>query len=473
MSTPELDVVCIGGGPSNLSLAALAAPIDGLSLAVLERNAAFSWHPGIMLFEAQVQTAPIKDLVTLVDPTSPYSFLNYLATQRRLYRFVVACRAYVSRREFEQYFSWASQKLESVKFGVDVRAIEHDGRSFVVESSSGALRANNVVLGVGKMPFVPECAAPLVSDTVFHSSKYACQDRALAGRDVLLVGGGQSAAEIAMHLLSDVDKLPRRLVWVTARTGFQPMDDSPFTNEWFNPRYARHFHQLDPARRRELLDRQVLASDGVTESLLLAIYRRLYVLDYLEKRPFAHDLWPDHRLVGLRGLDGGYEATVESSDLGDTFSVRADAVILATGYRETIPSFMEPLSGRLRLDRGKFLVERDFSVSWDGPADHRIFVQGGARESHGIADPNLSLAAWRSAVILNRVCGREVYSVDTEGITVALRAAPPRVAVHGVASHENGQSHENADGSGKGRISNGGSHRPLSATPDKRGARAV
>jgi lysine N6-hydroxylase len=110
-----------------------------------------------------------------------------------------------------------------------VHGVDHDGQSFVVHGSGGSLRTKNVVLGVGKQPLIPPCAAPLVSEKVFHSSTFASRDaQSFVGKDVLLVGGGQSASEIAMQLMSDVDRLPLRLVWITARTGFQPIDDSPF-----------------------------------------------------------------------------------------------------------------------------------------------------------------------------------------------------------------------------------------------------
>jgi lysine N6-hydroxylase len=47
-----------------------------------------------------------------------------------------------------------------------------------------------------------------------------------------------------------------------------------------------------------------------------------------------------------------------------------------------------------------------------------VYVQNGALRSHGVADPNLSLSAWRSAVILNSATGRQVFK--TEGYSSAL-----------------------------------------------------
>ncbi|WP_253075199.1 SidA/IucD/PvdA family monooxygenase [Bradyrhizobium sp. 177] len=79
-------VIAIGAGPANLSLAALSAPIPEISLRILEKSESVSWHPGLLIEGAVMQTSPLKDLVTPADPTSAYSFLAYLHEKRRLYK---------------------------------------------------------------------------------------------------------------------------------------------------------------------------------------------------------------------------------------------------------------------------------------------------------------------------------------------------------------------------------------------------
>jgi lysine N6-hydroxylase len=66
------------------------------------------------------------------------------------------------------------------------------------------------------------------------------------------------------------------------------------------------------------------------------------------------------------------------------------------------------------LTDGWYQLAEDFSIAWDGPADRRIYVQNAARDRRGIADPNLSLIAWRSAKIVNSLLGRAVYDVTDE-----------------------------------------------------------
>ncbi|MFD6413910.1 hypothetical protein ACFWF0_32320, partial [Nocardia asteroides] len=42
---------------------------------------------------------------------------------------------------------------------------------------------------------------------------------------------------------------------------------------------------------------------------------------------------------------------------------------------------------------------------WDGPSDRQIFVQNATRGQRGLADPNLSLNAYRSQRIADRLRG--------------------------------------------------------------------
>jgi lysine N6-hydroxylase len=98
--------------------------------------------------------------------------------------------------------------------------------------------------------------------------------------------------------------------------------------------------------------------------------------------------------------------------------VWADVVVLCTGFAYAQPACLAPLAHRIRRTDDGYRVGFDFAIDWDGPPDRRIYVQNAARHSHGIADPNLSLAAWRSAVIVNSVCGRPVY--DVTGCSAAI-----------------------------------------------------
>jgi lysine N6-hydroxylase len=423
-SVDHFEVVGAGLGPFNLSLAALLEPLPDVRARFFEARSSFQWHCGIMVPGAQLQVSFLKDLVTLVDPTSRFSFLNYLAHQGRLYRFLTAHTDRCSRHEFELYYQWAASQLESVHWDHPVERIDLTAGGFSVScSGAGSVTATNLVLGSGREPWMPEYAVRLRGDTVLHSAELRTVRPAIRGRDVLVIGAGQSGAEVVNHLLASEHDLPRSLTWISSRLGMLPLDDSPFSNEWFHPAYVDHFYGLPAERRNELLSRQRMASDGVSEALLRTIYRGLYELDTLQPGRIRHRLLVCRRVIDLFRPDSRLIATVHDEDTGGIESYDADVVICATGYRARIPEYLEPLRGRVVGSDGALRVRRDYSLEWDGPPGLGIYVQNGAESTHGIADPNLSLASWRSARIINSICGRTAYQVEGESSTISWNGA--------------------------------------------------
>ncbi|MFE9606856.1 lysine N(6)-hydroxylase/L-ornithine N(5)-oxygenase family protein [Streptomyces hokutonensis] len=419
MSDGISHVLGIGAGPANLSLAALADPCDDVMVTLLESRKIPSWHPGLLWGGSRLQVSPVKDLVSLVDPTSRYSFLNFLHEEGRLYRHLIAGSAYISRMEFDQYFRWAAKKLP-VHLDSTVQSVDHDGQSFVVRTDATTWRTKNLVLGIGQSPRMPPCAGNVRSDLMWHSSDHLRHNRPMGGKNVLLVGGGQSAAEIALDVLSGRTGLPRQFTWASGREGFVPMDDSPFTNDWFNPSYVEHFHGLPGQRRSELLNRQMPAHGGIDTALLDQLYRRLYEIDYLLPEGVDHKLMAGSRLTWLEKNSSGFAAVLDNPDTCEKRVAQPDYVILATGYRPVIPEFMGPLGDRLELADGSYQLGMDYRVEWHGPPGHRIYAQNAAQATHGVADPNLSLIAWRSAVILNSIAEREIYALKEADITISL-----------------------------------------------------
>src|ERR1700712_1293824 len=96
MSEPELDVVGIGFGPSNLAMAIAVSEHNavsgacGVSARFVERQAGVGWRRGMLLDDATMQVSFLKDLVTLRNPTSEFSFLKYLHSRGRLVDFINA-----------------------------------------------------------------------------------------------------------------------------------------------------------------------------------------------------------------------------------------------------------------------------------------------------------------------------------------------------------------------------------------------
>ena len=123
------DLIGIGFGPSNLALAIAlqeqaaqgGAPVDAL---FIEKQPRFAWHPNMLLDHAHMQISFLKDLATLRNPASPYTFLNYLHAKHRLQDFINLKTFYPSRHEFNDYLSWAASHFsEQCAYGEEVLSV--------------------------------------------------------------------------------------------------------------------------------------------------------------------------------------------------------------------------------------------------------------------------------------------------------------------------------------------------------------
>lgn len=415
---PILDLAGLGAGPFNLSIAALAdSRLPGLATRFFERRHELSWHPGLMLPDTHLQTGFLKDLVTAVAPDSRHSFLNYLVSHRRFYRFLNAELGTVSRAEFSDYLRWVGGRLDNVALGRAVREVDLGASGFRLRTDAGEYRARHLCLGTGKAPWMPAFAEGQRGSQCLHAAEIANARRDFAGRRVVVVGGGQSGADIFLNALRGHWGQPRELHWISRRRNFEPLDETAFTNEYFTPDYTGGFHGLPREVREREVAAQKLASDGITPAALQALYRELYHrFDVLGEPRWAR-LLPHRSAVELRRQGPGFHLTTEHGLSGEREIFDADVVIFATGFCSRLPECLAPLAERLARDaHGELILGPNFETRWDGPAAHRLYAVNAGRHSHGIAEPQLSLMAWRSATILNHVAEREVFDLaDSEG----------------------------------------------------------
>jgi lysine N6-hydroxylase len=422
------DLVGIGIGPFNLSLAALADGVHGsLATAFYEQRPAFHWHPGLLIEGATLQVPFLADLVTLADPASPWSFLNYLRSRDRLFPFYFAERFHIQRAEYDAYCRWVSDSLTGLHFGHQVDAVrwnperslfEVDFTQLDAEGEAEALGrayARHIALGIGTEPYVPEPLRPLADAPtvpVIHSADYLDnRERLLAAEHITIIGSGQSGAEVFLDLLRARPTGAERIHWLARTEAFAPMEYSKLGLEHFTPDYTRYFYALPEQTRDALVPRQWQLHKGIDADTIAAIHDELY-------RRTLNGGWPDAVLTpGVSVRTAGRVATtkvelhIEHTQQGTRSRLTTDAVVLATGYRErSLDRMLAGLDPHMRRDAaGRPRIDDQFRLLLDSSVTGSVYVQNAERHTHGVGAPDLGLAAWRSASILNSLTGKEPY----------------------------------------------------------------
>ncbi len=406
------DLVGVGIGPSNLSTASLLSGVDQINARFFEMNKEFNWHPGMLFPDATLQVSYLKDLVTLVDPTNPLSFLNFLSTNKRLYRFLTAGFSKIKRQEFNQYLRWVCDSLDSLEFDSKVEDIQYNGGLFTIQANGKTVLSKNLVMATGLTPKVPDCIKPFQCSEVFHAIHYLKQNVQTKGKRIAVIGGGQSGAEIVYQLLSKQEDAPSKLTWISSRPNFDPIDDSPFANEYYTPNYCDYFYTLSADTKNKLNKDQTLSSDGVNMSLLEDIYRILYELDFIDDKKLDVELLPDSRLMEVIPVGNAYNLVGEKRLNKLLFTTEADIIILATGFEYREPAFLKSIKHLISYENDRFKINPDYSIEWEHQECNKIYIQNGSRHVRGVADPNLSLIAWRSAKIINSLCKETIYDIE-------------------------------------------------------------
>ncbi|WP_134703823.1 lysine N(6)-hydroxylase/L-ornithine N(5)-oxygenase family protein [Ammoniphilus sp. YIM 78166] len=419
------DLIGIGIGPFNLGLAALAEPVEGLDALFLEQKPHFQWHAGLLIEETTLQVPFFADAVTMADPTSRYSFLNYLHEQERLYKFYFLERFHIPRREYNHYCQWVAEQLSCCRFGQQVvgvqRKKEADGSGyFQVEALDIHSRerqyyqARHLVVGVGSVPYLPDGFSSHPTEDVFHSAEFLTRkERCQLAKSITVVGSGQSAAEVFLELLKEQSTYGYRLDWFTRSKGFFPMEYSKLGLEHFSPDYTRYFYQLPQEKKDCLLPKQDLLYKGISAKTIADIYDVLYEGSVGGAKPPVR-LMALTEVTEVQALEGkeGYQLTCLQREQDEWFELESEVIVAATGYRHVVPACLRDLRSLIRWDEfGRYIVSGDYQLQLTEEIANKIFIQNGEMHTHGVGAPDLGLGAYRNSVILNQLAGREVYPV--------------------------------------------------------------
>lgn len=323
-------IAVIGAGPAGLACAA-ELQRSGEQVLILEREeVGAAWK---MRYD-RLHLHTVRWLSSLPGYRIPRAFGKWPSRDRVL----EYLRRYVERHALD------------VRTGVEAERIDRDGTRWIVHTSDGAIEAERVVVAMGhsNVPFLPDWTGAFAGEIV-HSAHYR-NPSPYRGRRVLVVGAGNSGAEIAVDvadggasevllavrtppsiLRRDTLGFPSQVLGIaTARLPVRVVDAIGATLRRISIPDLSAFGLPAPARPySEFLRRRVIPilDVGIVDAVR---GRRVRIVPALERFEEGHAL------------------------LADGSRVEVDAVIAATGFR----TGLEPLVGHLGVlnERGEPLV---------------------------------------------------------------------------------------------------------------------
>lgn len=410
------DIIGIGIGPFNLGLAALLEPVEIVSALFLDQAEGFDWHPGLMLDNATLQVPFMADLVTMADPKSKYSFLNFLKETDRLYKFYIREDFFILRKEYNLYCQWAANQLQSCLFGKKVEHIlfNETDQVFIIDvldlknNDVIQYQAKKIVLGTGTQPHLPDFMEGKNFPNVIHTSEYLNHKENIMNADsVSIIGSGQSAAEIFQDLLPETED-GFFMSWFTRPDRFFPMEYSKLTLELTSPEYVDHFYHMPPSQRKAVLAKQPPLYKGINFDLINDIFDTLYGMS-VGNQPLNVALKPSCQLDSISPEGNSYALNFTHVQDHITFTHISDYIILATGYKYKEPKFLKGIENLIRrTEDGLFEVSRYYTID----QAENIFVQNAELHTHGFVTPDLGMGAYRNALIINAIAGKEIYKVE-------------------------------------------------------------
>ncbi|MFJ1869425.1 ArsO family NAD(P)H-dependent flavin-containing monooxygenase [Streptomyces sp. NPDC088097] len=335
--TPSTDVVVIGGGQSGLAAGYHLRRL-GIEHVILDAKAApggawqHTWESLHLFSPAQYSSLPGR--LMPAQPGQVYPDAGHVV-------------AYLA--DYEKRYSLPMQH------GVWVESVHRDGAYLRVETDGGNWRARAVVSATGTWtrPFIPAVAGRHeFTGRQLHTVQYR-EPTEFAGQRVIVVGGGNSGAQIAADLAPTAD-----LTWVTPRPPRYLADDID----------GRALFDAATARRRALdagrADTGGVASLG--DIVTVPPVRAARDAGLLAAKPMFSRL----TTTGVQWVDGA--------------RAEADAIIWCTGFRPALA----PFAGlRLRGARGHIATDGTRAVDeprlhllgygdWTGPASATLIGVG-------------------------------------------------------------------------------------------------
>lgn len=414
LDTEIIDNIAIGLGPSNLSLAALAYNIPQLKIHFIEKKHSFSWYEGAILNSSFVQSSIIRDLVTLVDPSNPFSFLSYLHQEKKIYSFMSANFSSIPAYEFNSYYKWAANKLDDVSYGEWVNEVRFDNGLFSVHTSKRIIKAKNLILGTGKIPYYPEHSILNINDNSFHGTMYAKKaPSTFANKTVTIVGNNQNAAEVFEDLISRKEYRPSAVTWLLEDLSLNAEVGSPFDSELFFPYCHELFQSIENFSLIASHDKAHLLN-GISKATLKNIYINLYRIRHSRSDNVEAKILVNTVINAQDESNDVFNLVVYNKLTKKPATLVTDNIIYCTGLEHKIPEFLNPIKSMLEFNEKGISLDENQCAKLNKNISNKIFIHNGLTSSKQVNNQHLALVAYYSAKVINNLLGYNAYDLSTE-----------------------------------------------------------
>jgi len=317
------DAVVVGAGPAGLAVARQLGHQHGIDTLVIDRAAApaISWRTRYDNFRLNTT-----------------GFLSHLPGQR----IPLTAGRWPTREDMVRYFDdYVRRQNITLELGCEVNGVDRAEGGWRLDTSSGEIRTRAIVLATGnyRTPTIPEWPglSHFIGELV-HSGNFR-NAWPFRGRDVLVVGAGNSAADIAVQLANN----GARRIWLAVRTP---------------PHLVRR--AIGPLPSDILLELFAWAPASAVDPII-ALSERL--------------MWGDLSAYGFNRPPLGLKATVETTGRIPTLAdeligaVRAGRVEVV-GAVEAVESDRVILADGTRIPPEVIIAATGFSMDLDGLVGH-------------------------------------------------------------------------------------------------------
>jgi len=413
------DLIGVGFGPSNLALAVAASELDETKQCLFfEKSASLQWHPGMLIEGARMQISFLKDLATMRNPGSPYSFLQYLKDKGRLEHFINLREFFPTRFEYQDYLQWvAASFAHQVHYAtsvVNVTPVKHNQESILsveVQNSVTKERAiyytRNIVYGAGGTQRKLE--GEMASSAKIIQSKHFLFNFPNQFKDTTIpysfsvVGDGQSASEIVTYIMNHYPQAQINLY--ISNVSLHAVDDNPFINEQFYAENKEFFYNSSKKARRAMLKDVQSTNYGVTDMEdLEGLYNLVY--DESVKGISRLKIHPYSKLIEVTEKGGQIHAHIRNRINNEVAVQNCDGIVLATGYTRSLNQqmFKEVMPFLETTPEGNPTYTKNYRLKTNTNVDWGVYLQGYCETSFGVGDTLLSHLPFRSQEIFKDIC---------------------------------------------------------------------